>query len=406
MLFRVHALADLALKRPLALLAVNGAVCVLCVALSLGAPNDLGIGSTALDDRTTEPLLVAVEGEGEVTVDSRVFTVTRDVIASQLEADPAIAEVEVAETARGRRYAVLVARFADSAESDRAEAVERLDERIDPGPLRVLIGGETATLAEARRVLGDDLWRLELLVLPLVALLAAAAVGPRLAIAPLLAMLTALAGTVATMRLAGLAFDLSLLGAAPALAIAAVLGIEFSALIARTHRDESLIESGAETLERTVVGAARTLAQACAAASVPALGLLATPLDQAPSLALGCALAAVLAALSALVATPAAIVLWGPRGPRRESEPGRVATVLRSIPARLARGPWRVAIGAGIALAVGLAIAYPALDATSRPFAPADLPGASDAARAAELAGDAVQVAGGSIFGEDRKSVV
>jgi putative drug exporter of the RND superfamily len=194
----VRGIADLLSKRPWALLGANLAAAAVAIAASLGAPGDLGIGSTQLDDSRPETLAVVLERED--AAGAGVLAVARDVVASQLEADPAIGAVRIVDA---ERRSVLLGDLEPTSAAAREDAVERISRRIDPGALRATVGGETAALIEGKRVLGEDLWRLELLVLPLVLLLAVVAVGLRVAIAPLVCTVIAIAGSAALLRLFG-----------------------------------------------------------------------------------------------------------------------------------------------------------------------------------------------------------
>jgi hypothetical protein len=404
------ALADLALNRPWALLAANVVAALAAVAASLGAPPELGIGSTRLEGAEDPALVVVLRGD--VATDSRVFEVAEDAITAQVEVDPAVAGVERQSAGGGERDSkrvVLVAEFEDVSEDERQRAVERLEDRIDPGPLRVEIGGETAVLIEARDSLAGDLWRPELLVLPLVLLAMAASAGPRLLPATLLCTVTAVAGTLALMRLAGTVADVSLLGIVPGAVVGAILGIELPAVIAGLQRDEAALTGATEAVRRSISEGGRRAALIAGAASLPALGLLATPLDQAASLALGCVLAAWLAAASALTATPALSVLLQSRaraaeggdGHGSEDEGAEVEALgwLRRVPGAIAAARWRTLGALAIGLAALAALTVAAVEGSSRPLAAADLPRGAEARTATEAAGAAAEAAG-SIFGD------
>jgi hypothetical protein len=184
-----------------------------------------------------------------------------------------------------------VAEFDDASDADREAAAIRLERDVDPGPLSVAFEGEVQRLLEARRELADELLRAELLALPLALLLAAMAIGWRAA-APVLCAGIAIAGSLALLRVAGLIADVSLLGFAPAAAVGLVLGVELPLAVSGSANG-----AGERFARRTLIVAA--------VASLPALAGLATPLDQAASLALGCALAALLAAGATLLVAPA-----------------------------------------------------------------------------------------------------
>jgi uncharacterized membrane protein YdfJ with MMPL/SSD domain len=409
----LDALGNLALKRPWALLAANALAAIAAVVASLGAPSELGVGSTRLEGGDDPAVVVVLKGD--IATDSRVFEVAEDVITAQVQADKAVANVERQDTGDGQRASdrvVLVGEFEDVSEDERQRAIERLVDRIDPGPLRVEIGGETAVLIEARDSLGGDLWRPELLVLPLVLLAMAASAGPRLLPATLLCTVTAVAGTVALMRLIGTIADVSVLSIAPGAVVGAVLGIELPAMVAALRRDEAALSAAPEALRRSVSEGGRRATLIAGAASLPAFGMLATPLDQAASLALGCALAAWLAAASALVATPALSVLLGSRarsaegdggdGPgskHAEAEADEAPGWLRRLPGTIAAGRWRTLGALAIGLAALAALTVAATDGSSRPLAAADLPRGAEARTATEAAVTAAETAG-SLFGD------
>ncbi len=120
-----------------------------------------------------------------------------------------------------------------------------------------------------------------------------------------------------------------------------------------------------------------TGAPLCLAATAATAGLFATGLDQAPSMVLGCALAAAFALGSALIAVPGLLVLIGARASEADGDvPGepRLSGPSRRVGGFLARDRWRAGAALGLATLLMLAAAAPALHGTSRPFAAADLP--------------------------------
>ena len=357
-------IADLAPRRPWAFLAGGTAVLAAAVVLSLDAPDELGIGSTRLSEPPARPTpraaeLVVVLGGSAGAADSRVLRVAEGVVRAQVLADPA---VEGARLVERRRGVVLIVRFGDLPSAERQAAAIRLADRIDPGPLRVEIGGEVARLLDARRSLTEDLWRPALLVLPLALLIVVAAAGLRRALAPVLCAAIAVSGSLALLRLAGVLADVSLLGFATSAAVGLVLGLEIPLLLLRRHDDEASVASPGTAIRRTVVDGGRAALGIALAAALAPLALLATPLDQAGSLALGCALAAGLAALAAVALVPATLAATGRvrhRGAGRG--PALVARIAES----------RLAAGAGLTIAALAlaACARPTLDAGSSPFA-------------------------------------
>ena len=160
----VAALADLALRRPGALLAGNLAVLALAVILAVGSAR---VGSASVcrrwpgDGGARADLVVATRGP--TPVHSGPYRVALRVISAQLQ----LRLRRSRRCARARSPPIgdstsLVATLVSGDDADRQRAVERIEREIDPGPLRVSYGGEVATLLEARHDLSDYLWKLGL----------------------------------------------------------------------------------------------------------------------------------------------------------------------------------------------------------------------------------------------------
>src|SRR3954471_2963348 len=260
------------------------------MALAIAGANGLSIGSMApAGSAGGEPDLI-VATTGHVPVDSAVYRVALRVISSQVRSDAAVAEMRQGPvSADGRSTSLLVSlRGLDA--SEQQDVVERIEEGIDPGPLRVSYGGQVATLLDARHELAQDFWKLELLAMPLVALILAVALGPRLAVAPIICAATAIAGALAGLVILGPVMDASLLGIAPAAVVGLVLGIEAPCAVFSRFRDESTRAPRGEAIHRAVSAAAEVAVPVGVAASLVTVGLLATSLDQASSIIVGCAL--------------------------------------------------------------------------------------------------------------------
>jgi len=395
----VSSLADLALSRPRALLAAAIGVAAVAIAGAAGAPGDLATGSVAPGGE--RDLIVLLEATDEAGAGA--LSVARDAVAVQIESDPGASDPRVLEPAGGGREAVLVAEL-DGGRAEREATVERLAGDLDPGLLEIALGGETAARVEARDRVAEELGSLLLPAAALVLMLAALAVGVRMVLAPVLAVAVAVAGAACALRLGALVVpDPSLLGAAPALAVGVVLGIELPALIVRLYREEAAISPHRDAVRAATRRAAPTLGAAAVLAALPAVALLVTPLGEAASLAVGCAAAAVLAAVTALVSTPATLVLFGAQGtPSAASEEPvtrRLRAAARRLPGALAASPLRSWGAAALALGAGCALAYPVLDGVSRPFATTDLPPGSPALAASMLV-DVGAADGESLFGD------
>jgi uncharacterized membrane protein YdfJ with MMPL/SSD domain len=386
----VTRLSDLALRRPWVLLGVQLALLASLVAFAADAPGRLSTGSLSLDEsgsassgETDADLVIATTGD--VPVRSRVYRVALQAISLQVRLDPEVASVRRGPTsADGRSIALLVSVNA-AEESERQRAIERIEDEIDPGPLRLAFGGTAVTASEARDELLDDLGTLELLVAPLVLLVAIAAFGLRLAAAPVLCAGIAIAGVLAGLRLADGLADVSLLGIAPGAVVGLVLGIEAPAMMLARFRDEASMSQPAEALRQATQGSGAMLLPFALATTAAATGALVTPLDQAPSMVFACVVACVLALASSLVAVPALVGLELKRGQGREdSTPGPRGGEAARIPSEFATrsGARTATVVVAAVVAMGLA-ATPLVNGETRPFSAADLPGGSEA-RAAE----------------------
>lgn len=303
-------LAALAARRAWLPPAIGVALLVGALALARGVSGELGVGSLALGDRqagATGVVLVrttASPGTGE-----RVAAVAFGVIRAQLESDPHVAAVRVAGGGEDGRTRVLSVTLASGDEGERQQVAGELTGTIDPGPLRVSIEGEALALASERDRLGGELWKLELLALPVVLLLLGWGLGVRAGLAAAGAAALAIVGVPALLRVADLFADVSLLGAAAGAPVGMVAAIELTRLRVQRHREALAIWAGDEA---PVLAGAEWLRPALAfvvTASIAPLALLLTPLAQAGSLALGCAAgaagAAVGVALFGVAALPA-----------------------------------------------------------------------------------------------------
>ena len=396
-------LVDLAVRRPWALLAANLLVLAAALAVSIAGAGSLPIGSTAPSGSTTGEPDFIVATTGRTPVHSGVYRVALGVIASQVKADPAVAEVRhgpISDDGRSTSLLVSVGGLDASAKQD---AVERIEAGIDPGPLRVSYGGEVAALLDARHELAVDFWKLELAAMPFAALILALALGARLAAAPIISAATAIAGALAGLVVIGLVADISLLGSAPAAVVGLVLGIEAPCALFARFRAEATRAARPEALRRAVHTIGDLAIPSALAAALVTVGLIATSLDQAASMIVGCALAAALALASALVCAPAIVMLAA--DDHHLSGQAPVTAGLASRPAALARrlasSRRATVMAVGIGAALMLAAAVPLIHAHGAPFSTLDLPSGSSARTAATLAGVTNHLGGGdAVFGD------
>ena len=395
----VAALADLALRRPWVLLVANLVVLGIAVILAVGAPDRLAVGSLALSEPSGgqaaggQPPDLVIATTGPVPVRSGVYRVALRVIASGVRANAQVSSVRRGPISANGRSSSLSVFLSSADESERQREVERIEAGIDPGPLRLAFGGEVGAPVEARHDLSRDLWRLEFLVLPFALLVLATALGPRLAVAPVLCAATAIAGSLAGLRIADAFASVSLLGIAPAAVLGLALGVEAPCLVVARFCDEAPSTPPPVAVRRALSAAGELALPLGLGAIAATAGVVATTLDQAGSVVFACGLATALAVASALVCVPALVVLWGPAAieAARESqgEP-RLARPPGALASFLARSRLRTALAGVVAAVAMLAAAAPVLHGDSQPFSAADLPVAAHVRTTlAEAAGDA-----------------
>jgi len=396
------ALADAALNRPRAMLAATLAVLILAGALAVraadrvplaapevaGSESERAAGELAAGlGREPEPGVLIVT-RGKAPVDSGVYGVALDVISSQAETAPAVAEVRRGPVSRDERTTVLELYFEDDDPRSPNEAVGDLHTELDPGPLDVALGGEAAVLRDARDGLWGELGPLELLALPVTLLVLWMALGVRLAAGPALAAAT---GALAALGLIGLLNDVapvSVLGAAPAAVVAIALGIESCMALAARYRDEAAtLGAGEDALRRTLDTTGRAVVIATLGAAAVSASLAVVPVLDARSVALGGALAALVTGAVALVAMPSLLVLSSPAAAtaatREAVESEREGSFFwYRLESALTRWRGVAAVLVLVPIAALIAIASPGLRAETLPIAAASLPDDAEAHRA------------------------
>ena len=402
-----RAIADAALTRPRAMLAATLAVLVIAAALAargadrlpLAPPEAARSESERADDELGAALGhqpgpgVLIVSTGRQPVESAVYDVALDVISSRAETAPDVAEVRRGAVSRDGRTTVLEVYFRDDDPRPQHEAVGDLRAELDPGPLAVAVGGQAAVLREARDGLWGELGPLELLALPVLALVLVLTLGLRLAAAPVLAAATGLLGALGLIGLLNEVTPLSVLGIAPAAVIALVLGIESCLVLNDRYRDEvAALGAGEDALRRTLDTAGRAVVWSTLGAAAVAGSLVVIPVLDALSAALGGVLAALITGAVALVAMPSLLALARPAvtggqetataqggAPSEQERERRLSYRLESV---LARRRPTAALFAAVAAAALLATASPGLRAEMLPIEATGLPDDAEAHRA------------------------
>jgi len=320
----LNGLTDAALARPRAVLAILVGGLVLAAALAAGTAGRLGLApaeaarsqSERVADRFAERLghepapAIVVAAAGRQSIDSAVARVALDVLTSRLRTTPGVVAVEDGPVSRDRRTTALAAYLRDDDPGAQRRALDSFRDGLDPGGLEIAIGGQAAVLDDAQAGLWAELGPLELLALPAAMLVLLLAFGGRLVAAP---AMSAAAGVLGSAGLIGVINELtpvSAIAIAAGAVVATTLGIEASlAIVGRYRREAAAHGGGDDALRATMDSAGRTaIFAALGAVSVSACAALVPVLD-ARSVALGGALAAPLAAVAALAATPSMLVL-------------------------------------------------------------------------------------------------
>jgi len=284
---------------------------------------------------------------GAEPVSSPEYQVVLETMRSQLNADPGVASVEAGPMGRDGRTTSLRAVLSGDA-SERDATVDRLQDGLDPGPLKISFAGQAGDLDDAREGAAHDL-RLLALGLPLVLLLAAY-LGPPLFAAAVLASAAAIGVAAAVAVAAAGLLDSPVMALTGIGAIGLVLPLELFLLLR------------AGVPRRAVSGGALVAALAFAALAVLGVGYV-------RSIALGGAIAAVLAAPAAIAASTG----FGQTEPTTGR--GTLQGLLRNLAAAIR---WSRPVAAGIAALAVLTLLLVAVPATrletvslTSPFAPA-----------------------------------
>ncbi|MFC5178637.1 MMPL family transporter [Nocardioides taihuensis] len=224
---------------------------------------------------------------------------------------------------------------------------------------RVLVGGPDAVMADEMRTSQEDLFRGQLVALP-VLLLALLVVfrGFRSAVLPILGALVTVAGALLLLLAATRVVDV----AGYAVDVVALFGlglaVDYSLLMVSRFREEKALRSDTgTTIEHTVGSAGRTITYSAMTVIASLSGLLVFDDPVFRSLAIG-GIATVLVALAAgLTLVPALLALWG--GRIKAEAPGGVDAGFFARLARLAQR--RPAAVAGATTAVLLLAGTPFL---------------------------------------------
>jgi RND superfamily putative drug exporter len=348
-------LAELAFRRPRAVLGVAFAVAVAAAAFGAAAPRHLSSSDDDFQDKGSESYrtlqLIAhrtgvVPGPSILVVGSP--TQAR-LAVERLRADPAVVLVQQQRSAHG---SVLVGAYLR--EGSRAGAAARRLQHALPG----LVGGPAIASEQVRRQSERDLLRAELIALPLLLLLGIWIFrGVIAALLPVAAGVLSIASTLALLRLANEVQPVSVFALNLVTGAGLGLAIDYSLLLLSRYREELAVSGpGPEAIRRTMATAGRTVAFSAVTVAAAFASLFVFPLGFLRSMAVGGVIVAPFAGLVALTVVPALFSLLGTRidalsirrvDPRREGGWYRFAHAVmrRPLPIALVTATALVALG-------------------------------------------------------------
>jgi uncharacterized membrane protein YdfJ with MMPL/SSD domain len=310
------ALADLAYRRPRAVVAVAVLAVIAAAAFGVSTPSRLQSSDNDFQDGGSESfrtLQLLSRETGVLPGPSLVVVATpRDaaVAAARLRAQPYVAVVRPRAAVSRDGRLVLVTAWFKSYGTTSAPDVSGLARTL-PG----LVGGVSLANEQVNAQSERDLLRAELIAFPLLLLLALWIFrGLVAALLPVAAGLLALFSTLALLRLVNGVTPISVFALNLVTGAAIGLAIDYSLLLVSRYREE-LVRSGPglDALRATLATAGRTVAFSAVTVAAAFASLLVFPLPFLRSMAIGGMIVAPLAGLVALVLLPALFSQLGER---------------------------------------------------------------------------------------------
>jgi RND superfamily putative drug exporter len=303
----LRSLADLAHRRPRAILLAALAVAVVAGAFGAATPKHLSSSDNDFQDKRSESwrtLQLLERATGVVPGPSIVVVAPAAAVAhevARLRADPAIAGV----TVRGR----VVGAYLRAGASPGA-AVRRLRPALSG-----LVGGAAVASEQVRTQSEHDLFRAELIAFPLLMLLGIWIFrGVVAALLPVAAGILSIATTLALLRAANTFAPISVFALNLVTGAGLGLAIDYSLLLVSRYREElERTGPGPEALRTTLLTAGRTVAFSAVTVAASFASLLVFPLAFLRSMAIGGMIVAPFAGLVALVVVPALFAVLGTR---------------------------------------------------------------------------------------------
>lgn len=216
----------------------------------------------------------------------------------------------------GRQLAMIVGRI----EGEETQAEHRLDQlapryRGTHGPVDVQVGGRTATLDEVTKTIRGDIAKAEVIGIPLTAVVLILVFRSLIAaVLPLLVGAVAVIGTNAALKAIAEGTEVSIFALNLATGLSLGLAADYGLFIVRRYREERRRGADIEQAIRVTLNTAgRTVAFSSLAVAVAVSAMLVFPLYFLRSFAYAGVSVVLLAAATALIALPAALVVLGSR---------------------------------------------------------------------------------------------
>jgi putative drug exporter of the RND superfamily len=383
-------LALLALHRPRHVIAAAALFLVLAAGAALSVPErftaggfeDPGSESAQADailangfNRGTMQIVFTVTDQrGALTADARAVALD---LVDRLRRSPAVSDVTSAWTAppsaattlvsRDGTVGLVIAGIVGDDNTAQRSAQELQGFARDSGGVTVRAGGAAAAAAQITEQAGRDLLVIELFAIPVSFVALVWVFGGMLAaLLPVVVGVIAIAGSVAALRLAALATEVSSLALNVSVAMALALAIDYTLLIVSRYRDDVRDHGDREhALTHAMVTAGRTVLFSAATVGLSMSALLAFPIPMLRSFAYAGITAVTIGAAAAVVVTPAVMVLLGARLDAFDvrqwlrahfGRPAQAVPVQRTAWYRGVRAVMRHAVPAGLLVVVGLLV--------------------------------------------------
>jgi len=278
-------------------------------------------------------------------------------VAGRLARIPGVVSTATPGPAGGR--ALVTATLGAGADDD-AAAQDALD--AFAGRRDVTVGGPAVASVQIGGTVSADLGRAELIAFPFLILLSLVFFRGRAALMPLAVGVTAVLGTFLALSGINRVYGLNVFALNLVIGLGLGLAIDYTLFLVTRYREELDAHGPGPAAIRATMGAAgRTVAFSAATVACALITLTVFPQAFLKSMGIAGATVAVVAALSALVVSPALFGLWGAKLAR----PGRAGTAAQDRWYRLAHAVMRHpgAVAAVTALAM-LAVALPSLGTT------------------------------------------